>query len=185
MENELINDKNVRLRESIVVTKEGLKVAYEIDNQSNEDIYVFDLMFRLAQGPVLDSSLVYTVVEDDLLTLFLGVLRIPEGLQVEIPDVPFARRLPAKETMKSVFKAPIPLPFRQPYEWNDREEMRFTSKIRLRIGYIFEKDLNPRPVMRKIGGVELFSVGYRQTIDVQRFLESQTSEVKMRVLVKP
>ncbi len=185
MEKEVLNEINIKLRASIAVTTQNLQVSYEIENRSKEDIYVFDAMFRLEESPVIDSSLVYTVIENDLLTLFRGVLQIPEGLQVEAPDIPFARLLPTGGTHKSLIDAPAPLRFRHPYEWNDREEIRSTRKIRLQIGYVAAKDVNPRPKAKIVGQREVYYIEYRQVIDVQHFLETSAQNGKMQISVQP
>jgi hypothetical protein len=181
-----MNEDAVKLHGSIALTARRLQASYEIENRSGEDIYVFDAMFRLVGGqPALDASLAYTVMEVDMLTLFRGVLRIPVGLQVEAPDVPFARLLPSGRTLTSTIDAPVPLPFHQPYEWHDREETLSMRRVRLRIGYAAAKDVVPRPAAKRVNEAVVYSVGYRQVIEVQHFLETPPQGGTVPVLVKP
>jgi hypothetical protein len=185
MREAVMNENGVKLRGSVAVTPRNLQASYEIENRSGADIYILDALFQLAAQPVVDPSLAYTVIEGDLLTLFRGFLRIPEGLQVEAPDIPFARLLPAGGILKGIIDAPLPLRFHHPYEWPDKPEIRPTHKVRLRVGYVAAKELNPRPVAKRVGAAELYYLSYRQVIDVQSFLETPEQEATVPILVKP
>lgn len=181
----IMNDNSVSLRCSFNRTAQRLQVAYKIENLSGVQIYVLDGMFRLEGEPILDSQLAYTIIEGDLLNLFRGILWIPENLQVEAPDMPFARLLLSGGKLKGVIDSPVPLAFHQPYEWNDKQELRITQHVRLRIGYLAAHEVNPPPVMKMLSGGEVFYPKYRQVINIQRFLETPAQDETLSVLVRP
>jgi hypothetical protein len=79
----------------------------------------------------------------------------------------------------------VPLAFHQPYEWNDKQELRITQHVRLRIGYLAAHEVNPPPVMKMVSGVEVFYPKYRQAINIQRFLETPAQDETLSVLVRP
>ena len=176
---------DIELRWSPALTGERLVVAYEIENRSQEDVYVFDAMFELKQGPRLNPSLAYTLIEGELLTLFRGVPRIPAGMQVEAPELPFARLLAAGATLSSTIDTTVPLPFNHPYQPHDHRDVRSIEGLRLRIGYARADDLIPPPEIRVIDGAKLYRVGYRAAVDVQRFLQTQPAAMAMRVVITP
>ena len=185
MNSMMVNEMKAELQGSITLAPHQLEAAYEITNLSGEEIFVLDGLFRLEGTSKLDPSLVYTILEDDTLTLFRGLLPIPKGVQVEVPEVPYARLLPPGGTLKGTIRVSLPLPYNQPYEWNEREETRTAKKLRMRIGYVAAKDVNPRPAARTVSETEVYRLGYRQVVDIQHFLETPVQDGVIKIHVKP
>lgn len=167
----MMNEKNIELQATIMLTAERLVATYEVRNMSDEDILVLDGLFRTEGVPVLDNSMAYTVLEGANLTLFRGVVPVPEGMQVESPEVPFARLLPAGESLKGTIEAPLPLALNDPYAMSVKEEIRSVKQARLRVGYLAAKDLDSKPGPRIIGTAKVDRVGYRQAVGIQHFAE--------------
>ena len=185
MDTETSDLEGVQLRASVVVSKEELRASYEVQNRSGQDIYVVDAMFRpTAAGPVLEPNLAYTVLEDDVLTLFRGIVRIPRGKQVEAPDLPLARLVAAGSSVTGTIEAPLPLAFHDPYAWPKKGEMRTAHKLRLRIGWLAAKDLDPAPAQRVVQGTELYSLRYFSAVDKQHFVETPVQDGSLMVLVR-
>ncbi len=181
-----MNEGAITLRGSIAAADEKLRAVYEIENRSDEDVYVFDAIFRFRRGqPVIDNALVYTLIEHDSITLFRGVLRIPRGKQVEAPDVPFARFLPRGHKLTGAIDAPLPLRFHNPYEWPQHEEIRRFASARLRIGYITAQDLDPPAAAKIVSDETVYSIGYWQAIDTERFLETPVQHLEVTVRIVP
>jgi hypothetical protein len=176
----------VDFRGSITATGPRFRASYEIENMLDEDIFILDVMFRLDDGsPVVDSSLFYTIIEGGLLTAFRGVIQIPEGMQVEVPDLPFARLLPAGKSLGGIIDAPLPLRFNQPYDWNDQVELRTTREVRLRIGYVIARDIDSAPPAFKLSDIEAYRLRYRDVIGVQCILETRAQSGVVDILVQP
>ncbi len=181
-----IHAGGLELRATIAVSPPRLRVSYEVLNRSGQDIYVADAMFRLtAQGVTVDPALVYTILEDDTLTLFRGVVRIPALTQVEWPDLPFARLLPAGQTLAGTIDAAQPLDYHDPYVRPAKAELRTAAKLRLRIGWLAAKELNPPPAPKRVRGADLYRLEYFQVIDKQHLLETPLQEGSIRLRMQP
>lgn len=185
MNTTVVSEMKIELRSSMTINSHHMKVTYEIKNLSEEEIYLLDGLFRVDGSPKLDVSLVYTILEDDTLTLFRGLIEIPHGMQVEVAEVPYSRRLSTGGTLKGTIEASLPLRYNQPYGWNAREETRTARKVRLRIGYVSEKDLEQKPSAKIINGKEVYSLNYRQIVDVQHVLETPAQQEIVEIHVMP
>jgi hypothetical protein len=179
-----MNAGGVTIVGSLSSTDRALAGSYSIENRTGEDVYVLDVMYRLP-GPVLDDTLVYTILEADRLTLFRGVLRIPPGVQVEAPELPLARLLKAGASLTGKIDAPLPLRFSRPYQFNDTPGTRTAKTIGLRIGYVAARHLTRPPEAKKIGNVDVHRVSYRQVVDVQQFVELPHAPLQVQLSIKP
>ena len=181
-----MNSEKLKLQVTLTATGNKLRMAYAAENKSGRDVYLLDAPYRLLNGyPTGDSILGYTIVERDMLTLLRGVLRIPEGLQVEIPEMPYARLLLAGQKRQGVVESSMPLAFNNPYDWVDHEQVYKVRKVRLRIGYVFMSQLAPQPESVNMDGEMVYRVTYRQVIDVQQFAETPFQDFSITLVQKP
>ena len=158
---------------TIAATPEELSVSYYIENKGSANAYVLDALFELQDGrPRIEPSLVYTVVEGDALTLLKGVLPIPPGLQVEAPEVPYARLLAPSAALEASFRLAKPVRYRNPYHYVDEAEILSCARVRLRVGCITQQGLESLPEEVQVKEAKLYRFGYRQAVRLQKFVET-------------
>jgi len=181
--------QSVRLESTLTLSAQRLHVAYRIANLSAQEIFVLDAMFRPQGRQVLDNSLAYTLFDDDRLVLMRGTVRIPFGMQVEMPDMPLARRLPAGGVLEGVIDAALPLRDQHPYLPSPplgdgpKQQTRQTQRLGLRIGWVRAADVTLPSAPSPVAGAELFRLAYRQVIEAQHLAESADQAAQISVLV--
>ena len=185
MVNDVRTSDTLALQATFLSAGEQLDVSYTLDNRSDEDVYVLDRLFRVGQGGIsVDTSMVYTLVDGKMLTLFRGMVPSPYGTQVESPDVPLARLVRSGEKVTDSLRAKIPLRYDYPYQWINAPALVETHQIRLRIGYVRRQDVpSPKPVV--VNSIILYRVTYRQAREVQQLVETPHQELIMRTALQP
>jgi hypothetical protein len=177
---------NVDIHAAISKSVERLEISYVLENRSSEDVYILDALFRMEHGAiVLDPSLAYTIVENDLLVLFRGVVRIPHGIQVEIPEMPLARLLKAGQKAKGEIISPLPLHYHNPYHWPEGEKTLYTRRICVRIGYVPAGGIQAPPQARKVNSTNLYRLSYREVVEGQNFSETGIQATDVHILQQP
>lgn len=176
----------VRLEESLSVTQDRIVVDYRLENPTAVDFFVLDAIYTLEEGrPVVRDSLVYTQIQGDTLTLFRAALEIPPGVQVEAPEMPYARRLPAGSSLSGRIEAKLPLAYNNPYDFSGREETVACQRVRLVVGDIASQDLAETPAKVDLRGVDLYRISYRAAMSAQKLAESPVYQSPVIVYKRP
>jgi hypothetical protein len=176
----------VRLEETLNITQSRIEIDYRLENPSSADLYVLDALFTLEDGrPAVRDSLVYTLMEGDSLRLVRAALPIPQGVQVEAPEMPYARRLPAGGTLAGRIAAPLPLRYQNPYDLSDGDTTWRCVHVRLVVGYAAASDLPAPPARVEAGGADHYRIPYRAAMSAQKLVESRVHDVPITVYRHP
>ncbi len=182
----LIRNDAVVVRATWTLGPTTLGLAYEVENRAGEDLYLLDAPFVLDHGMLTGAGFLgYMIREERVLTVCRGVLRIPDGLQVEAPEVPYARVLRSGNTVGSSVASPLPLAYSNPYEWADGKQTYHFSAIRLRIGFVRAGEWLKRSETRLLDGREVLRLHYRDIIDLQQFADSPEQVISIEVVHSP
>jgi hypothetical protein len=161
---------------------ETLQIRYRLAN-SGPAIYVLDQILNRddgRRGP--DPARVYTIVTDNSqLVLLKGLLPVPDGMQVELPEVPYARFLDANSQIADAFDIQRTLAYDNPYDYESRGEVIEIRRAVLRVGFVPADAVAERGQEIKIAGKTLFRFRYRDLIGHQRFLEYPLGEMHLRL----
>ncbi len=159
-----------------------LNVEYRLIN-SGTDIYVLDNILNRLDGSLgPDPRRAYTLIGDHSeLVLLKGLLPVPEGVQVELPEVPYANFVNSKSSIGTSFAVPRTLPYDNPYDYEARREVIVIRHAILRIGYVPAEAVAGRGQEIKIRGKTFFRFRYRDLIGWQRFIECPLGEVDLQL----
>jgi hypothetical protein len=91
-----------------------IKVGYEVANQLNFPIYVFDRRYDMATEK-LDLNWAYVDLSSGRILVCRQVWPIPEGLHRENPEVPYGRVVAPGAKIKGVFAIHLPVAESDPY----------------------------------------------------------------------
>lgn len=161
-----------------------LMVSAEVVNRSGEEVLLFDALHEGA-GASIPPALVYTVIEGRVLHLVKAVLKIPYGVQVEIPDVPYARLLKAEETRAILIDLPLPVPYHNPYDLDVEDSIVECSQIGLSVGYAIRSALRGPLETSTVNGTVYITVPYQAAVAAQRIVDSPLSRLAVSVHKKP
>ena len=130
---------NVRLDARLAAkTGQTLAVEYRLSNLGTEAIFVLDNLLNRndpRMGPDVTRS--YTLLSGaGELVLFRGLLPVPEGLQVESPEVPYAQPLAAGQTVTRSFEFPAKLRSDHPYDDVSKAEVIEIRSLSLSVGFV-------------------------------------------------
>src|SRR5258708_6620085 len=84
------------------VERNEIKVGYEVANQLNFPIYIFDRLYDMS-AEKMDPNWAYVDLSSDRIVVCRQVWRVPEGLHHENPEVPYARTVAPGGKIKGVF----------------------------------------------------------------------------------
>jgi len=91
-----------------------IKVGYEVANQLNFPIYVFDRLYDMS-AEKMDPNWAYVDLSSSRIVVCRQVWRVPEGLHHENPEVPYAREVAPGAKIKGVFAIHLPVAESDPY----------------------------------------------------------------------
>jgi len=174
---------SVQIGATLEVNDRQMSLVYRLRNASDVDLYVMDALFELKEGEVrIHDGLAYTLIDGRRLTLLRGVLAIPPNVQVEAPEMPYARLLPAHGTLDGRFQSSLPLEYNNPYDFSGGMATFDCTVVTLRIGYLSSRELSAPP--RRVPGRQesFFKIDYREAIQVQQLVETEehTATVPVR-----
>lgn len=110
---------SVKLSTKIYMRGGKVRVEYGVVNQGDKEIFVFDKFYRtkITGERELDNTLSYVLFEGgNTIHVTRSAMRIPYGLKVEAPEVPYASLLPPKKESRGLVEVPVPVRERRPYE---------------------------------------------------------------------
>lgn len=179
---------SLRLTADIRLTdKPALVVRYRLENESREEVCVFDRFYRtLPSGErILDDDLAYVLFEDGrVIHVTRSAMRIPDGLKVESPEVPYARVVGPGQSVEGQVVVPVPVrevrPYQEPVDGTGGVGTSFRS-VYFTVG-VFRKtaDLQLRSLPRLSAGS--FSVSYKDAMARQELVKSPRVDLDVPVL---
>lgn len=129
------------------VTAAYIALSYQVTNTETTDIYVADLLYQpAADGSLsIDPRTAYVMPQADG-TLYTGklIMRIPDGMKVESPELPYFQRLGPGETISGEIVLTNPAKAYHPYDsYRLGETPQAVARIVFQIGVIRGSDLKP------------------------------------------
>ena len=162
------------------ITAAYISLSYQVTNTDATDIYVADLLYLIAAdgSQAVEPTLGYVMPVADG-TLYTGkfLMRIPEGLKVESPDLPYFRRLGPGQTLTGEIQLANPAHPYHPYtSYRLGDQPLPVHRIVMQIGIIRGMDLKPgegtlRPARQM--NPDYFVPDYGFGLQYQTILESQ------------
>jgi len=157
------------------ITAAYIALSYQVTNTETTDIYVADLLYRMAAdgSQSVDPTLAYVMPQADG-TLFTGklILKIPAGMKVESPELPYFRRLGPGETLSGEIVLQNPAEAYHPYDsYRLGETAEPVTRIVVQIGLIRGADLKPGEATLSPApqiGPDYFKPDYGFGLDYQR-----------------
>ena len=130
----------VILSGEIEKTDDSLMINYQLTNQSQEKIYIWDLIpVRDEGGEEVEHDLAYRCFEEpDTLRVVRAVLPLPLDREVYMKNVPYVRPVEPNKSVTGKIVLPLPILEYNPYyplmDIEDQKEIE-VNKIRLIIGW--------------------------------------------------
>jgi len=95
-----------------VTPEQNLQLKWEVKNQSDRDIFVFDRLWKFIKDGkemVADEDQVYRFVQGDTLMLAMCAAPIPTSVLVTFRNVPYATRVMSGDILTREFELPAPI----------------------------------------------------------------------------
>lgn len=139
-----MNEKlDVFLTANIEKKEKELKIEYTLSNGLDCEIFIFNQLFQTDRegNRTLDPNVCYsTFLNDKMVCISKQLIKIPEGLKVEAPEIPYLTRIPSMGKFKESFKLALPLrinvPYIDPYFKTKGTKETTMETIKLILGYI-------------------------------------------------
>ncbi|MER3416570.1 MAG: hypothetical protein C4297_10210 [Gemmataceae bacterium] len=169
-------------------TPQQLHVSYRLQNKTNGDLCVFDRLYRTQPSGerIMDENMAYILFEKQVtLHITRSVIRIPDGLKVEYPEVPYARLLAAGATLEASFLLAVPVvevhPYLEPL-MSDRAKERSCKSVYFSLGIAPKKpDLNLRELTAV--GKGIYAADYGPALMLQQVLKSSPVAMPLTALI--
>jgi hypothetical protein len=159
-----------------------LRVQYRLQN-AGPPIFVLDQILNKAdgrRGP--DPQRVYTfVVDGDQLVLLKGLVPLPEGVQVEFPDVPYGRLVEANASLTGAFELPTVVPYDNPYDFDARKEIVVIKRALLRVGFVPADAVASRAQPVQAAQGTFYRFRYHDLVGLQRFVDCPLGTVELQL----
>ena len=117
---------------------QSFRVDYRVTNTGNESVFILDQILNRSDGRMgPDPSRAYTLLgATGELVLFKGMLPIPDGLQVESPEIPYAQLLDAGKSATGSFEMSKIIPYDNPYDYEGAAEAIEIKSVTLQVGFV-------------------------------------------------
>lgn len=149
---------NVNLTAEVEINDDSLLIKYNLENQSDEIIYVYDL---LDIGDSIQEDLAYRCFEEpDTLRVVKAVLPLPLDRDVYMQEVPHIRSVDPNESIEGKINLPIPIMEYNPYyPLMNPDEQKETdiNQIRLLIGWV-NKRSGMKIAETNVGGTDVLQI---------------------------
>jgi hypothetical protein len=175
---------SVTLRLDWAITDTQIAAQYEVLNDGTQQLLVFDRLYETARSGTrtVQPELAYTSVEaTGMLGIEKLVAPLPEDIDIEQPDLPYARLLGPGDSLtgRATVARPVRLhpPYPQGYSLTKASR---ASAVMLRLGYApFEEAAAPRAI--RANEETLYSVRHAWARPRQRLLESAPVELDVDI----
>lgn len=181
-----MNGQPVRLDVTMRLEDQRLVLRYSLSSRTNSDLLVFNALYAVESGGVaVDPNRVYMLLDDDVLTLAKAVIEIPRGVQVEIPDVPYATKLSPGMNLQEDIRIELPVQYYNPHDLVTTEATIPCRAVRFRLGYAPVSKIDPAPEPVRVGQRSYFRVKYRAALKSQRLVETEPFAIPVSVHRRP
>jgi hypothetical protein len=136
----------------------GVHFKYVAHNDSGKEVYLFNVLFTtdVTGHRKIDRGKVYRMVEGRLLHLSKTLVRVPENLEVEMPEVPYLTPLPPGKSFAEEITVEAPIreqyPYAHPQTETAKGEVRICEGFTFSLGYFVP--LTPDSVRKIQVGLE-------------------------------
>ena len=163
--------------EIISKTETKIVIEYQLENNSDSSIYLFDILFAgwTNQGiPIADVQEVYRLIINGEIVLSRKVMLVPDDIDLEIRQYPLLVRVNPGQTHISSFEVKLPCRIYDPYDYKP-EKIAEIKELpwSLELGYVeatpqLEQRLKPQQ-----------TTGGRQGWMIQSFNESHQKLIRV------
>ena len=126
--------------ESVAREADTLAVTYAVHNRTARAVLLVDglMDFGASGHPTLAPERAYVDLSGDSAVLLRMLVRVPENLDVEAPEVPAVSRVEPGATASRRAVVPLPLRTSLPYPTGPEltRELAQVRELRLRVGYL-------------------------------------------------
>ncbi|MFP2927538.1 hypothetical protein ACLESO_20545 [Pyxidicoccus sp. 3LG] len=121
-------------------TQDALVVRYSLHGEGKSPVWVLDQLFRTSPAGHyhLEPERAYVEARDGVLVLSRALVKVPDDLDVESPEVPCARRLAPGETLTGEIRVPLPPREDMPYRKGGPLDLAALRSVRVRVGYLVD-----------------------------------------------
>lgn len=174
----------VKLTAEIKIAGKRLELDYRLINETGGDLCVFNKFYRtkVSGERVLAENLAYVLFEEPAtIHVTRSLIRIPLGLKVEYPEVPYVTILPAGESLAEKVLVTVPVlerhPYRKPLD-PDNGQPRSFQQVYFSLGVIPRSaEIKLRPLPQ--AGEGIFALSYTDAAHGQYLIK--TAPVKLTV----
>jgi len=168
--------------------EDKLEAEYSLSNQSEMDVYIFNQLYDtdLIGNATINPNRVYVFIEDDdTVVLAKKVMKIPKGILVEYPEVPFISLIHPGESISEKIILPLPVKLYHPYLKSSLSgQVKYFKHIRFEVGILpASPDLKLREG-RLSDGTKFLSPHNGQALQRQITLSSKMLDSSIPVIGK-
>lgn len=120
-----------------------LVLSFRVTNNGSVAAYLLNALFhrRGAAGWEVDRNLVYASVDEgSILQLKKQLVEVPEDIDVEYPEVPFATPLAPGAVFEETVVIPLPVEPADPYRPQPRTDPYDATGVSFTLGYVLEDE---------------------------------------------
>jgi hypothetical protein len=173
------DDDGMRVELELVGEGPGsLRLRYRTGNPWGRELYLVNRLFATDPTGAIafDPNRVYVTVEDGTLHLAKQFVEVPEGMDVECPEVPFLTMLQPGEAFAEEFELPLPTRVVWPYEpfrsGVTRDEATTCEQIDFALGYFLPRE-RAWVTEVEVGGQRLLASEYGYLRQAHRLVVSR------------
>ncbi|RKH38665.1 hypothetical protein [Corallococcus sicarius] len=162
--------------ESVVREADSLAVTYAVHNRTPRAVLLVDglMDFGFSGHPTLSPERAYVDLSGGQVVLSRMVLRVPDDLMVESPEVPAVSRVEPGATANRRAVVPLPLRTSLPYPTGPEQTLEGAQvrEVRLRVGYLPDADTVKLHEGKDSQGTQTRTPEYGPAVTAQRVLDS-------------
>jgi hypothetical protein len=180
---QVMDPETVKLVDTQVSVQDGqLRVSYAVTNGTQQKIYLVNRLFhRQPSGFVVDTNLFYTeVAAGGVLRLVKARVKVPDDMDVEVPEVPYLTELSPGQRFAETATLPLPLEALYPYRPRRSDTAVQYAHVQLEIGWVADIEISTVPV----AGRQELRAHHHAVEQQQRLLTSKVLDVGVAAKIK-
>jgi hypothetical protein len=138
----MVQAAEVRLEATATAGQDRLRINYEIRNNRQEAVYVFNKLTKQdEQGNLqVDPNRIYVLFDGKVAILSKQVIPVPEDKDVEAPEIPCVTRIEPGKSIRETVVVELPLAPWTPYQPAPTKiAPTMDAEVALQIGFFIEK----------------------------------------------
>ena len=178
-------EKKVEFDCQITETDLGLKIEFTVQNNLEDAIYIFSPIAEFeAEELVPKPTRVYVTVAGKVCHIQKTLFEVPDSIDVYMPEVPFLTLIRPDKKVSETIELPKQMIANFPYQFAEgkatAQKNERADSLVFKLGYlIHSEDLDSLEEIK--GG--LYSISYSDGIQNQEFLESDSFNISLDVIV--